>query len=731
MKHKLALLIVRRRIPILAAMLTLCALSVFGIPRTRINYDLTRYLNDRTMTKRALLVMQQEFGTSEQLRVMFRDLPDGQLNPAVEALNALPEVLLAVHDPEAGAAERDGHLYQLVTLTLNDCDTAALVPRLRTMFPEAGEPLVGGAAADQLDVQKSVGAEMVPVMAVAVAVVILVLTLTSRAWLEPLIILLALGLSILLNLGTNFVFPDVSFITFAVSAILQLALSIDYAIMLIHTYHEQRDALPAPEDAMAAALENCFMRISSSAFTTIAGLLSLLFMSFTIGFDIGMVLSKGILISMLGVFTLMPALTLLFEKPLRRTLHKPLRLGGEHLARGILAFRVPAAVIMAAAVLAGLALHLSNRYSFAETGKSAARTASSVINQVFGSESSPLVLLVPGGDEDADYLRQKALADRLLTLEADGETAVAAVASMPTTGEMALKYYGPAEVAEMTGLPVPVVQLFFLTRGYGTAVRGDRLIADAAGLAPGNPEVASLQSLMDKAKSAFKGVHYDRMLLTLPFSSSDQRTGEAIRGILSAADEACGSGNYYLTGVHMSTYDIGNAFSGDLLRVNAITFLAIFLIVAFAFRSLRLPLLLVFVIEGAIWITMGISAALGRPIFFISYLICVSIQMGATIDYGILLCDRYLSLRREGCPAEEALETALKRSLPTILTSGLILITAGFIIGQICSVFYIADIGSLLARGASVSVLLVLTLLPALLVLLDGWIQKRKGTEKA
>ena len=731
MKKTLALFIVKHRIPILAAMLGLCVLSVFGIPRTRINYDLTRYLNDRTMTKRALLVMQEEFGAGEQLRVMFRDLPDGQLNAAVEALDALPEVLLAVHDPETGVAEQDGHLYQLVTLTLNDCDTAALIPRLRTMFPDAGETLVGGSAADQLDVQKSVGAEMAPVMAVSVAVVILVLTLTSHAWLEPLIILLALGLSILLNLGTNFVFPDVSFITFAVSAILQLALSIDYAIMLIHTYHEKRDGLSDPEAAMAAALENCFMRISSSAFTTVAGLLSLLFMSFTIGFDIGMVLSKGILISMLGVFTLMPSLTLLFEKPLRKTLHRPLRLGGEHLARGILAARIPVAVLLTAAVFAGLALHLNNRYTFTETGKSSARTGTQIINGIFGSESSPLVLLVPGGDEDADYQRQRALADRLLALEADGSPAVTAVASMTTTGEMALKYYGPAEVAEMTGLPVTVVQLFFLTRGYGSAVRGDRLIADAGILAPGNPEIASLQSLMDKARSAFKGTHYDRMLLTLPFSPSDNRTGGTIRGILSAADEAYGEGNYYVTGTHMSTYDIGNAFSGDLMRVNLITFLAIFLIVAIAFRSLRLPLLLVFVIEGAIWITMGLSVPLGRPIFFISYLICVSIQMGATIDYGILLSDRYTSLRRQGCPAEKALETAMVRSLPTVLTSGLILITAGFIIGQICSVFYIADIGALIARGASVSVLLVLTLLPALLVLLDRWIGKRKGTDRA
>jgi predicted RND superfamily exporter protein len=193
---------------------------------------------------------------------------------------------------------------------------------------------------------------------------------------------------------------------------------------------------------------------------------------------------------------------------------------------------------------------------------------------------------------------------------------------------------------------------------------------------------------------------------------------------MNCAKEVYGD-DYYLTGLAMSTYDIGNAFRTDLLKVNLMTFFAILLIVLISFRTPGIPLMLVFVIEGAIWITMGLSCAFGQPIFFISYLICVSIQMGATIDYGILLSDQYLTLRKENLPAPDALSTAMKRSLPTILTSGIILITAGFIIGQKCTVFYIADIGSLLSRGALISVLLMLSLLPALLVLCDRWITRK------
>ncbi len=723
MKKKLAHLIVRRHVPILAGVLCLCLLSVFGIPLTRINYDLNRYLDDRTMTKRALTIMNQEFGSSEQLRLLFENMEEASLQAAVERLNGLPEVLLAAHDPDSGTVLKDGTRYHLVTLTLNECDTAALIPRLRALFPEYGPVRVGGAAASLLDVQRRVGDEMPLVMLISLAVVATVLTLTSRAWLEPLLILLVLGLSILLNLGTNFLFPDVSFITFAVSAILQLALSIDYAIMLIHTWHEKRKSASSPSESMELALESCFMRISSSAFTTVAGLLSLLFMSFTIGFDIGLVLSKGILISMLGVFSLMPAFVLLFEKPLARTSHKSLRLGGEHLSRLIFRSRGPLAALLALVVLAGVCLHAFSRYSFTDEGHDPVETESGFINALFGS-SSPLVLLVPGG-ENADYGTQRTLVQKLLALEADGLHPVTDVASMVTTAEAALKEYTPPEVAELTGLSPFAVRMFFFSQGFGDSVRGDTLLAAAGAIAPGNGQIASLRALMETAENAFKGKTLDRMLLTLAYGPSDNRTAGLIRSILELAEEVYGKDRVYITGVHMSAYDIGSAFSGDLLKVNLITFLAIFLIVALSFRSLRVSLLLVFVIEGAIFVTMGLSTLLGKPIFFISYLICVSIQMGATIDYGILLCDQYLSLRREGIPPDGALSTALTRALPTILTSGGILVTAGFLIGRICTVFYIADIGSLLARGTLVSVLLVLTLLPSLLLLADSWLKEK------
>ena len=199
-----------------------------------------------------------------------------------------------------------------------------------------------------------------------------------------------------------------------------------------------------------------------------------------------------------------------------------------------------------------------------------------------------------------------------------------------------------------------------------------------------------------------------------------------MEAILAAAENVYGK-EYFATGSPMSTYDIGNAFRSDLMKVNIITLLAILLIVIISFRAFLLPLILVFVIEGAIWISMGLSKLFGQSVFFMCYLICLSIQMGATIDYGILLSDQYRTFRRNGMPVKEALQEALSKALPTVLTSGIILITAGFVVGMQCSIYYISSIGLLISRGAVMSVLLVLTLLPALLAVFDRRIMRKEG----
>ena len=727
MKRRVAQTIVRYRTVILIVLLLIAAWSVPQISRTRINYDLTRYLSDSTMTKQALKVMDSEFGSTEQLSVMFADQSEEAVAAYADLLKSQEEIRFVQYDPAADTVAKDGTVYRRLTLTLRDCDTPALVVKLRSLFPDAGKYWVGGSAAQQLDVQKSVGAEIPGVMIIAVAIVVLVLLLTSHAWFEPLLLLIVFAVSILINMGTNFLFPDVSFITFAVCAILQLALSIDYAIMLLHTWNNCCDEGLSPEEAMTEALSQCFMRIASSALTTVAGLLSLLFMSFTIGFDIGLVLSKGILISMLGVFLLMPALTLLLKKPLQKTRHKPLRLNGARLGGWVWKFRKPLAAVLVLLVLCGAVLTANNTYSFM-VANTLTGDDTSMVSGVYGV-SNPLVLLVPGGESDEDYDRQRELVRLLEEIRrADGSPALREITAMVTTGAEALKYYTPAEVAELTGTNETLVSAFFLLNGFGSSVRADALLNAAESIAAGNETVTGLKQQLDSAREIFIGEHYQRIILLPAFTVTDGDFNPCMESVLDAAKNVYGD-EYYATGGPMSTYDIGNAFRGDLMKVNLITLLAILLIVVISFRAFLLPLLLVFVIEGAIWLSMGLSKVFGHSVFFISYLICLSIQMGATIDYGILLCDQYRMFRRDGLEPKAALQEALSKALPTVLTSGIILVTAGFIIGVQCSIYYISSIGLLISRGAAMSVLLVLTLLPALLALFDRRIM-RKGDRK-
>lgn len=707
----------------MVVILLIAAWSITMIDKTVINYDLIRYLDQDTMTQRALRVMEEEFGSSEQLRLMFMDQDEETLENIVTELNDLPEIQFALHDASTDTRETNGTTYNLITVTLNSCDTAVFIPQLREMFSQVGTYYVGGAEATLLDIQKSVGEEIPIVMLIAVTIVILVLLLTSHAWLEPVVIIFVLAISIIINMGTNFIFADVSFITFAVSAILQLALSIDYAIMLIHTFNGCCDDGMAPREALVEALTQCFMRNSSSALTTVAGLLSLLFMSFTIGFDIGLVLSKGILISMLNVFLLMPSITLFMERPLRLTRHTPLKLGGEQLAHGIIKAKVPVAVVLCAVVLLG-AYHSSQTvYSFTEESYTVDNTDTAVVNRVFGA-TTPIALLVPGGTDDEDYDQQRELVTNLqkLTLN-DGTPAIDTISAMVTTGEAAITYYTAEDVAELSGMNITAVKLFFRLQGFGDEVRADKLLEAASSLTEDNEQVTELQETLNMARSVFEGPRYTRMLIDLNYTTSVEGFSAYMDELFAAIHEVYGD-DYYITGIPMSNYDIGHAFEGDLLKVNAITFSAILCIVALSFKAFLLPLLLVFIIEGAILVNMGFSHFMGQFIYFMSYLICLSIQMGATIDYGILVSDQYRRLRQDGLVAENALTEALKRAVPTVLTSGMILTMAGFVIGQYCTIYYISSIGSLVSRGAFVSAILVLTLLPALLLICDRFIIK-------
>ena len=709
----------------LILLLIASAASALTMGRTRVNYDLTAYLNKDTDTKRGLDLMNGEFEQTSFMSVVLIDADADAAADYAGRIGALEGVLTAAHDPEAGVTRRDGHLYRLIRVTLNADREEEALEAVDGMLAETPH-LISGAAQDSRDLQESIMREMPLVMAVSCAIVFGILLAMTRSWMEPVIFFLVIAVSILINMGTNWIFPSISFITFAVTAILQLALAMDYSIMLMNAFDRLRRQGMDARQAMAQALSGAFMPIASSALTTVAGMLALVFMRFTIGFDIGIVLAKGILISMLTVFLFMPGLLTLFAPLLDRTAHKPLPLKGGWMesASSALHGLLPLALILAVILGAGLQSKNVYTYTIRDMGAGAQQ-----VTELFG-QSNQIVALFPRDDSDEGVARQRQLAERLQSLTADGAPVVKDVMSMVTTGNAAVTVYqDAAEVAALLGRDEGSVNALARMLGIQFPIRGDALVkqlSDSLGriafLVPGDvtEQLKGAQELLQTAENAFNGPHYSRMLLDMELAYSDPHVHEVITGIKAILRELYGE-DTAMAGMLLAIDDIATSFSTDMRRVTFITIGLVFLIVLISFKSLVIPVLLVCVIQGAIWINMAFSNWYDGSIFFMCYLICVALQMGATIDYGILLTSHYRELRRDHNKKASAAE-AIRLSLPTVLTSGMALIVAGFSVGIVSSVFYISSIGTMLGRGAVVSVALVLFLLPRLLQLLDRWV---------
>ena len=725
MLEKLSGVIVKRRRAVLILFLLLTVVCAFMINKAVINYDFTVYLSESTVTRRSLDIMEEEFGANDVVALMFTDLPEGKAEAINEELNDMPEVMRAVYSEETDRREKDGAVYERINVYVESPDAVGFVSTLRDKYdsdPEIGEFVMSGSAPQTLLIEEKILGEIPLAMGIAVIIVIAVLLLTSHSWIEPLIFIIVLLVSIVINMGTNFIFNSISFVTFAVAAILQLALAMDYSIMLLHSFFEIRDSGATDEEALKLALTRSFMPISSSSLTTVAGLVSLMFMSFTIGFDIGIVLSKGIIISMLTVFTLMPALIMLFRKPLRTTMHKVLPLGGGALARVAVKGRRIIPFVLILAIAAGFVVQ--QKYMIYSFSDDTLKMENNAVSRVFGM-SNQLVLLLPAEQKDEDFDKQREFIAELKQLETEGHKAVTDVTAMVTTGEQAIKYYTLDEMSELVGVPKLALSMYMGAMGFSTTARGDELIDKAASIMTENETVQELKSLMDFAKRMFISDNYARLILLLDAGNF----GEAPFRLLDEISELLNK--YYpnektgIVGNLMSSYDISEAFTADTLKVNLITIAAIFVILLLSFRKLTPPLILLPVIQGAVWINMAISGIMGTPVFFMCYLICLAIQMGATIDYGILLTSNYIH-SRESLDKHEALSEALRLSMPTILTSGLILVAAGAAIGYTCSVYYIYSIGRMLARGTIASLVMVLFLLPPLLLSTDRFLIKRK-----
>ncbi len=827
-KEKLAKLIVKGRFICLAVAVALTVASVFLMPYVNVNYDLSTYLSQKTETKKALDAMQGEFEEVSSVKLFCEGKSKEEAEALADDIKKIEGVILVTTRYEGDDA--------LININMgcgNQSERAVeITAAIREKASGEGFTLIGSSVTSE-NLRIAISEEMPIIMIIAVVIVLLVLLLTSRSWLEPLIFFVVVAMAIIMNMGTNFVFGSISYITNAVGAILQLALAMDYSIIFLNNFAAAEGSGLKGKDAVADALAKSLAPVASSALTTIAGLLALVFMSFRIGFDIGCVLSKGIIFSMLSVFLVMPSLVLLLEKPLIKLSHKTVPLFGDKIAKVSIKCRKVLPVIFACLVVtAAVFSNISTTYSFV----GAMRTDDEALIAQKMGESSQVVILYDG---KLDSQSERELTDNLAALQnvtsvtswgamrlspeliaqasekITPQTATLLIAFLPEELTYLDALYDAASASEnfiadrfadklsaerlseisgldtqtsaniisvfgdRNGVSVNELAGFFekqLTATQLSTLGGlDNLSASMIVLAAGENGkitirqlkdflesergqniVSSSQELKEKADNALSGINSAQSMLSLAESIKDnsEEYSSLLLSALSKARSALvgNSGRYkrmlldvslfiedeksyelldeikrqvnavvpdnYLAGESVINRDIATSFQLDNVIINVFTVLAILLIVGLTFVSVSVPVLLVAIIQGAIWISMSFSAMLGSPVFFISYIICVCIQMGATIDYGILVTDFYLRARND-MPPKDAAVYALKEAMPTIFTSGSILIIAALIIGLFSSIMPISSIGLLLCRGSVISVLTAMFILPACLVILD------------
>ena len=586
--------------------------------------------------------------------------------------------------------------------------------------------------------------EMQVVTAIAAVIIVVVLLLTSKSYAEVPVLLITFIAAALLNMGTNFLLGTISFISNSVTIVLQLALAIDYAIILCHRYTEERENLPARE-ATITALSKAIPEISSSSLTTVSGLLALAFMQFKIGEDLAVVLIKAIILSLISVFTLMPGLIMVFSKWMDKTVHKNLipsisAVGKFAIKTKYIIPPIFAAVIIVACVFANMCPYCFSTGSTSTPRKSESTIAQEKIDSTFGSRNM-IALVVPAGNYEAE---KNLLADLDACDEVKSTQGLANTEAMD--GYMLTDSLTPREFSELVGLDYEVAQLLYSAYAINQENYGEVINSSSKYSVPlidmfeflldeidkgyvtleGDlkDQMDDLSGQLDKALLQLKTDDYSRLVVYLNLPEE----GDETFAFLDRVHEMMAkyyTDNYYVVGNSTSDYDLSSSFSRDNLVISILSALFVIIILLFTFKSAGLPVLLILVIQGSIWINFSFPYLMDSPLYFLGYLVVNSIQMGANIDYAIVISSRYDDLKKQ-LPIKEAIIETLNQAFPTIITSGSILAAAGILISFLSTNGVISAIGTCLGRGTIISIILVMGVLPQILYLGDVIIEKTR-----
>ena len=741
----LAAFIVDKRKAFYLLYIGLAIFCVFASGWVQVNDTLTDYLPEETETRRGLTVMDEEFTTFGTNRIMVDNIPYARAEELSEQLADIPGVKSVEFDG-TGDHYKDGAALFSVTYDGEAADQVSLDALAQIKEALAGYDLyvTGDTGSDD---SASLDAEMRVVMVIAVVIILLVLLFTSQTYMEIPVLLATFGMAALLNKGTNFLFSEISFVSNSVAVVLQLALAIDYAIILCHRYTEERAHLDARE-ATITALSKAIPEIAGSSMTTLSGLGAMCFMQFRIGYDLGLVLMKAIVLSLLSVFTLMPGLLMSFSSLIDRTHHHSFV--PQISAWGRLAVKTRFIMPPIFAVLLVAGFFFSNRcpYVFGMSTLSTftqneTQIAQQKVDDTFGPVNT-IAILVPAGDYEKEG---RLLRDLESMPEVDSALGLANVEAMD--GYVLTDRLTPRQFAELTDLDIEVARLLYASyavdeESYGRVVGGvdnysvplidmflfvyDLIEGGYVTLDDDMTEtLEDLHTQLTDAQLQLKGEHYSRLVLQLALPEESEETFQFLGTLHTAAER------YYddclVVGNSTSDYDLSSSFSNDNLLISILTIVFVILVLVFTFKSSGLPVLLILVIQGSVWMNFSFPYLMKENLFFLSYLVVSSIQMGANIDYAIVIANRYMELKQV-MPPKEAVVESLNEAFPTIITSGTILASAGVLIGFLSSNPAIASIGVCLGRGTIISIFLVMGILPQILLLGEIIIEKTAFTLK-
>ena len=561
------------------------------------------------------------------------------------------------------------------------------------------------------------------------------LLLSTKAYLQIPVLLITFGVAAILNMGTNYWFGTISSITNSIAVVLQLALAIDYAIILCDRFMEEHETLDA-EEAVKVAL--------SKAIPEISGMVAMMFMQFRLGYDMGIILVKAIILSLISVFFLMPGVLLIFAKGIDKTHHKcyvpKITIVGKFANKT--KYIIPPLFIIClvfAFMKSNNCQYIYDTSSIVSAKKSESKIAQETIEETFGA-SNQLVVMVPKGDYESEHKVVKKLQNL------DYVTSALALSNVSINDEYVLTdKLSPRQFSELVGIDREVVEVLYMAYAYnqeqyGPVVTGiddydvpiidmflflyDQYKEGYVTLDSNLDEkLTTLYDTLHDAQLQLQGSDYSRLVLNISLPVEGQETYDALEEIRGIAAQYYSKDSVILVGNSTSDHDLESSFASDNIIISVLTALFVMIILFFTFQSAGLPVLLVLTIQGSIWINFAVPSIEGQTVFFIAYLIVSAIQMGATIDYAIVISNRYLQLKQQ-MPLKEAITETLNQSFPTIFTSGSILTCAGFLIGEIASDATVASIGVALGRGTLISIILVLFVLPQILLMGDIIIEK-------